>query len=156
MHIQKSLIVGMVLASLWAAPGLVAPVWGQEGGRVERGDVLLRLLYKVGLTDTQKSQIKDILAAHRQTLRSLRSQLQENREKIADKLLGPGALQADDLQSFVQAAHDLRDQLAQEWVKVMMEVRSILLPEQLAQAAQLKDQLRTLRQEMHSLLGMGH
>jgi len=153
MHIQKSLIVGMVLASLWAAPGLVLPVWGQEGGRVGRGDMLLRLLYKVGLTDAQKSQVKDILTSHRQTLQSLRSQLQANREAIADKLLGPGALQEADLEPFAQEANGLRDQLAQEWFKVMIEVRGILTPDQLAQAAQLKDQLRTLRHEMRSLLG---
>jgi Spy/CpxP family protein refolding chaperone len=115
--------------------------------------MLLRLLYKVGLTDAQKSQVKDILTAHRPTLKSLRSQLQANREAIADKLLGPGVLQEADLQPFAQEANGLRDQLAQEWFKVMIEVRGILTPEQLAQAAQLKDQLRTLRNEKRALLG---
>jgi len=115
--------------------------------------MLLRLLYKVGLTDTQKAQVKDILASHRPTFQSLRSQLQANREAVADRLLGPMAVQEADLQPFAQEANRLRDQLTQEWFKVMLEVRDILRPEQLAQAAQLKDQLRTLRHEMRSLLG---
>jgi hypothetical protein len=34
----------------------------------------------------------------------------------------------------------------------MLEVRDVLTTEQLAQAAQLKDQLRTLRREMRTLL----
>jgi periplasmic protein CpxP/Spy len=153
MQMRKSLIIGMVVAILWAATGFVQPVWGDNGGRAGRGDMLLRLLYKVGLTDTQKAQVKDILAAHRPTLQSLRGQLQTIREEIADKLLGPGTVQEADLLPFAQEAHRLREQLAQEWFKVMLAVRDILTPEQLAQAAQLKDQLRTLRHEMRSLLG---
>ena len=153
MQMRKSLIIGMIMASLWAATGFGQPVWGQDVGRAGRGDMLLRLLYKVGLTDTQKAQVKDILAAHRQKLQSLRSQLQTVREGIADKLLGPDAVQEADLQPLAQEANHLREQLAQEWFKVMLEVRDILTPGQLAQAAQLKDQLRTLRHEMRSLLG---
>jgi len=153
MQMRKSLLIGMVIASLWATTGFVQPVWSQDGGRAGRGGMLLRLLYKVGLTDTQKAQVKDILASHRPTFQSLRSQLQANREAVADRLLGPVAVQEADLQPFAQEANRLRDQLTQEWFKVMLEVRDILRPEQLAQAAQLKDQLRTLRHEMRSLLG---
>jgi Heavy-metal resistance len=155
MQIRKSLLIGMVIACLWAATGFVQPVWAQEGGRAGRGGVLLRLLYKVGLTDDQKAQVKQILANHRTTLRSLRSQLQMNREQLGDLLLGARPVTSDDpqLQSLAQTANDLRGQIAHEWLQAMVEVRAILRPDQLAQAAQLQDQLRTLRQEMHSLLG---
>jgi len=116
---------------------------------------MLRLLYKVGLTDDQKAQVKQILANHRTTLRSWRSQLQMNREQLSDMLLGASPLTSDDpqLQSLAQTAHDLRGKIANEWLQAMVEVRAILRPDQLAQAAQLQDQLRTLRKEMHSLLG---
>jgi Spy/CpxP family protein refolding chaperone len=88
MQIRKSLLIGMVIASLWGATGFVQPVWGQDGGgHAGRGCMLLRLLYKVGLTDDQKAQVKQILANHRTTLRSLRSQLQANREQLGDLLL---------------------------------------------------------------------
>jgi len=117
--------------------------------------MLLRLLYKVGLTDDQKAQVKQILANHRMTLRSLRSQLQMNREQISDLLLGASPLTSDDpqLQSLAQTVTDLHGKIANEWLQAMVEVRAILRPDQLAQAAQLQDQLRTLRKEMHSLLG---
>jgi uncharacterized protein involved in exopolysaccharide biosynthesis len=117
--------------------------------------MLLRLLYKVGLTDDQKAQVKQILANHRTTLRSLRSQLQANREQLSDMLLGASPLTSDNpqLQSLAQTAHDLRGQIANEWLQAMVEVRAVLRPDQLAQAAQLQEQLRTLRKEMHSLLG---
>ena len=155
MQIRKSLLIGMVIASLWAATGFVQPVWGQDGGRAGRGGMLLRLLHKVGLTDDQKAQIRQILANHRTTLRSLRSQLQMNREQLGDLLLGAGSLTPDDPQllSLAQTANNLRGQIAHEWLQAMVEVRAILTPDQLAQAAQLQDQLRALRKEMHSLLG---
>ena len=156
MQIRKSLLIGMVIASLWGATGFVQPVWGQDGGgHVGRGGMLLRLLYKVGLTDDQKAQVKQILANHRTTLRSLRSQLQANREQLGDLLLGAGPLTPDDPQllSLAQTAHDLRGQIAHEWLQAMVEVRAILRPDQLARAAQIQEQLRALRKEMHSLLG---
>jgi hypothetical protein len=154
MQIRKSLLIGMVIASLWAATGFVQPVWGQDRGYAGRGGMLLRLLYK-GMTDDQKTQVKQILANHHTTLRSLRSQLQTNREQLSDLLLGASPLTSNDpqLQSLAQTAHDLRGKIANEWLQAMVEVRAILRPDQLAQAAQLQEQLRTLQQEMHSLLG---
>jgi Heavy-metal resistance len=155
MQIRKSLLIGMIITSLWAATGFVQPVWGQDEGHAGRGGMLLRLLYKVGLTDDQKAQVKQILANHRTTLRSLRSQLQMNREQLSDLLLGASPLTSDDpqLQSLAQTATDLHGKIANESLQAMVEVRAILRPDQLAQAAQLQDQLCALRKEMHSLLG---
>ena len=84
MQTRKSLLIGMVIASLWAATGFVQPVWAQDGGHAGRGGMLLRLLYRVGLTDDQKAQVKQILASHRANLHSWRSQLQENRAALTD------------------------------------------------------------------------
>ena len=115
--------------------------------------MLLRLLYRVGLTDDQKAQVKQILASHRENLRSWRSQLQENRAALTDLLLGPNPVTSDapQLQSLIQAINTLQGNIAQEWLKAMVEVRGVLRPDQLEQAAQLKNQLRALRQEIHSL-----
>jgi Spy/CpxP family protein refolding chaperone len=117
--------------------------------------MLLRLLYKVGLTDAQKTQIRDILASHHTALRSWRSQLQANREQLIDLLLGKNPVTPDDpqLQALAQTANDLHGKIAQEWLQAMVEVRAVLTPDQLARAAQLKDQLRALRHEMHALMG---
>lgn len=155
MQMRKSLIIGMIIAGLWAVTGSVQPAWSQDGGRIGRGGMLLRLLYKVGLTDAQKTQIRDILASHRTALRSWRSQLQANREQLTDLLLGTNPVTPDDpqLQVLAQTANDLHGKIAQEWLQAMVEVRGVLTPDQLARAAQLKDQLRALRHEMHSLMG---
>ena len=57
----------------------------------------------------------------------------------------------DQLQSLAKQVSDQQWAIAQERLKAMVEVRAILRPDQLDQAVQLKDRLRTLRQEMHSL-----
>ena len=45
----------------------------------------------------------------------------------------------------------LREQLAQEGLKVGIEVRDVLTPEQLTKAAEIKDRIRALRTEMRGL-----
>jgi len=113
--------------------------------------MLLRLLYKVGLTDDQKAEVKQILAKHRANLQLWRSQLQTNREQTVDMLLGAGAVTMNTLLPLAQDANGLRAQIAQEWLQALLEVRAILTEDQLAKAAGLKDQLRTLHHEMRSL-----
>jgi protein CpxP len=116
--------------------------------------MLLRLIHKADLTDDQKLQLKNILASHREALRGLRSQLQANREQFIDLLLGASPVTSDDprLKALAQQASDLRGQMAQEWLGAMVEVRNMLRPDQLTKLEGLKDQLRTLRHEMRSLL----
>jgi hypothetical protein len=151
MQMRKSLLIGMVIASLWAATGLVQPVWGQDGGRAGRGGMLLRLMYKAGLTDDQKAQVKQILANHRANLQLLRGQLQTKREQIVDMLLGADTPTMDTLQPLVNDANGLQAQIGLEWHQVLLEMRTILTADQLTKVAGLKDQLRELHQGMRSL-----
>src|SRR5438552_18591291 len=84
MQMRKSLLIGMVIASRWAATGFVQPEWAQEGGHAGRGGMLLRLLYKVGLTDDQKAQVQQTLANHRTNPHSCRTQSQDTRPALHD------------------------------------------------------------------------
>lgn len=154
MQMRKSLLIGMVIASLWAATGFVQPVWGQDRGYAGRGGMLLRLIHKeADLTDDQKLQLKSILASHREALRTLRTQLQAKRELLTDMLLGASPVTSDDpqLKSLAQQASDLQGQIAQEWLGTMVEVRNMLTPDQLTKVEGLKNQLRTLHSQIHSL-----
>ncbi len=51
-----------------------------------------RLFSKVGLTDDQKAQMKEVVAKHRPALQTLRQQLRAARDEITDKLLRPDQL----------------------------------------------------------------
>src|SRR5215471_14108276 len=140
MQMQKSLLIGMVIASLWAATGFVQPVWGQQyEGHARRGGMLLRLLYKLDLREDQKAQVKQILANHRPVLQPMRSQLQMYREQLADGLMGKSQVTLEQLQSLAKQVHDQQGAIAQEWLKAMYEVRLLLDDDQLVKLAGLKD-----------------
>ena len=58
-----------------------------------------------------------------------------------------------DLAPLTQQVNQARSNLAHEWTQVVMEIRGILKPEQLAKAAQNRQKLNQLREEMRTVLG---
>jgi Spy/CpxP family protein refolding chaperone len=148
MQMRKSLLIGIVIASLWATTGFVQPVWSQEGGHAGRGGMLLRLIYKAGLTDDQKAQLKSIFANHRDTLRGLRIQLHQDREQLIDALLAKA-----DVQQPLQSLTDTQAAIAKERLNIIVEVLNMLTPDQLKKVADLRSQLSMLHQQMRSVLG---
>jgi Spy/CpxP family protein refolding chaperone len=116
------------------------------------GGIMSPLLLKaVDLTADQQTRIRQIKADHRATLQDLVSQLRAAQNGLANKFLAPGALQESQLTADTQQISQLRDQLAQEAIRVMLEVRSILTPDQLAKAAQLNQQMQALHAQMKTL-----
>ncbi|MBI3329742.1 MAG: Spy/CpxP family protein refolding chaperone [Nitrospinae bacterium] len=154
---KSSIVVAMLMAvSLWSAVAYAQPLPGPSGrGRGGPGRLLPLVLRGVNLTDEQKARVKEIVTAHRPTFREIAGQLRVAHQELADKLFGPDAIQEADLTPQVQRVAQLRQQLMQEGLKVAMEVRGVLTPEQLAQAFQLKDRMRALRTEMRGLFGGG-
>ena len=156
---KYSIVVAMLVAvSLWSAVVYGQPLPGVGGrGRMGGGPgKLLPLVLKgVDLTSEQQAQVKEIVGAHRTTFRGLVSQLRAAHEELADKLFAPEAVQEADLAPQVQRVVQLRQQLMQEGLKVALEVRGVLTPEQLAKASLLKDRMRSRRTEMRGLFGEG-
>ncbi|HEV8673248.1 MAG TPA: periplasmic heavy metal sensor [Methylomirabilota bacterium] len=111
------------------------------------GMLLPVVLRAANLTPDQDAQVRQILAAHRPAFRSLREQLRAVQEAMADKLFGPGGVQTADFAPLLQQSAQLREQLVQEGLKVALEVRAVLTPDQLAKASQVKDRLKALRAE---------
>lgn len=136
------------------------PVYGQHRGEMGRGPMggpglgmmLPMVLRGANLTPEQESQVREILKAHRPESRAYWEQLRATQEEIADKLFAPGTVQTEDLAPQLQRIAQVRQQMLQESLKVSLEVRALLTPEQLAKALQLKDGLRALRKEERKLL----
>jgi Spy/CpxP family protein refolding chaperone len=156
---RKSLLAwaGIVALSLWAATVYAHPRsgMGPMGPGHMAGDapgMMLPLVLKgVDLTDEQEKQVHEIMAAHRATFRTLFSELQAAHKDMADKLFAPGEVRAEDLTTQMQRVAQLREQLMQEGLKVALEVRRILTPQQLAKAAELKERMDALHTEMRGL-----
>ena len=151
-------VVGFLLLSLWVAPVagqeqmIEALVKGASSGD-SLGQLLPVLLKEIGLTPEQTQQVQQIIASHRETLQSLFGQLQAANAALANKLIVPEEVKAEDLAPQVARITELREQLLIEGLQAVLEVRSVLTPEQRVKAVQLKAQLQGLRQTTSGLLG---
>jgi Spy/CpxP family protein refolding chaperone len=131
-------------------PGFRGPRAGMMGEGA--GMTLPLLLRGANLTADQKTQVQQIVGNHRATFQSLFSQLRAAQDQISSKLLSTGAVSESDLAPQLQQISTLRSQLAEEGLRVALEIRSILTPDQLAKAAQFKTQMQSLRSQMKSLM----
>ncbi len=151
-------IVGLLLLGLW-----VVPVAGQEqtltslakgaSGGDSLGQLLPLLLKEIGLTPEQTQHVQQIIASHRGTLQLLFGQLQVANADLANKLIVPEEVKAENLAPQVQRITELREQLLLEGLQAVLEMRAVLTPEQRAKAVQLKEQIQALRQTTSGLLG---
>ncbi len=153
MRMWKILGLGLLVAIFWSATGFSFPHEEMGGaGAGPGGPRLWRLLRALNLTDTQKAQVHDLFAAHRTNIQALHGQMRASQQQLADLLLSPNPIDPNALQATTQQLASQRDQLTQEHLTLAQEIRSVLTPEQLTQATQLKDQLRSLRATEHQLL----
>lgn len=147
----------VVLAGSWA-PACAQSRMDRHGSGAgwSDGAMMLPLLLRgANLTPEQDAKVREILTARRAASQTLVAQLRQAQDELADKLFAPGSLKEADLQPQLQKIAQLREQLLRESTKVALEVRALLTPEQMAKAAQTKDRMRQLQNEMRQLLQSG-
>ena len=142
------LLIAVTAATLLWSGTALAHGWGGPGRGGGGGAFGWHILRAVGLTDEPKTQIRQIYASHGPQLRALGQQMMAAREQIGDKLFSATPPSAADLATIKQ----LRDQMAQERLAMALEIRNVLTPDQLNKAAQIRQQLRNLRQQQRQLL----
>ncbi|MGH7896150.1 MAG: periplasmic heavy metal sensor [Candidatus Binatia bacterium] len=125
---------------------------GGPGGHRDPAGMPLRLLASEMTTD-QRRQVRQILVADRAQMQDTLKQLRDAHEALATRLFAAGPLTAKDLVPDVQRIDALHQKLLEHGTSLMLQVRAIATPEQLAKAAQSQKRLRELRDEMQSLLG---
>ena len=152
--VTGSLVLRFV-CGLFQAHTQLRPGTHERGGMAGDGTgiALPLLLRGANLTADQKAQVQQIMANHRVTFRDLFSQLRAAQDQMANKLFSTGRLQEADLAPQVQQIAQLRNQLADEGLRVVLEIRGVLTPEQLAKASQLKSQMQSLHSQMRNLWG---
>jgi Spy/CpxP family protein refolding chaperone len=152
------LLGGLVLTAAASAPAAAqapGPPPGHEAG--PRGGMgrpdgdLWLMIRSANLTPEQQTKVRAILSAHRTTARPLIEQLRQAQQELSAKLLAPGAVQTGDIQPLLLRIGQLRDNLALDSAQAVLEVRAVLTAEQIARAAQTRERLRQLREEMHQL-----
>ena len=151
-----TLIAGTLVLLAGLAPVGAQPPGGSygRGGRGSWGGGLMLgvPLHSLNLMPDQKTQIQQILSTYRTSAKPIIQQLRQAQGSLGDRLLTPGALQATDVQAQLQQIASLRSQLLQLSAQATLDIRNILTPDQLANAATTKAKLNDLRTQMHQLL----
>ena len=129
---------------------------GMHGGMGRPAGELWLMIRAANLTPEQHAKVRAILSAHRSTARPLIEQLRSAQQELGAKLLAPGTVQTGDIEPLLLRISQLRDSLALDSAKAVLEVRAVLTPEQLARAAQTRERLKQLREEMRQLTQPAH
>ncbi len=147
----KTIMRAGVVAGLLAAGAVQAQ--GMHGGpHGGMGHGYLGFLQGVTLTDAQQTRMHDIMHASWQQLKPQMQQLRTLREQIGSDLASTAAISTPQLVALQQQAQTLQNQLDQAKLATAMQVRALLTPDQLAQAATVHAQLAALHQQEHAVL----
>jgi Spy/CpxP family protein refolding chaperone len=151
---MRMVVTGLVVLSLWSTPvagqdlgGLESLVTGTTQGN-SPGTMLLLLLKGIGLTAEQKLRVKDIMVTHRGKLEDLFQELQVANAALTNTLLTSGELNAADVAPSAERVSSIREQLLNEGLTVVLEVRRVLTPAQRAKAARLREQWQALQEAL--------
>jgi Spy/CpxP family protein refolding chaperone len=105
------------------------------------------------MSPDQRQQVRQILIADRGAMRDTLKQLRAAHEALADELFAVGPLTDADVQPQVQKIAALHQQLVEHGTQVMLKVRTVATPDQLAKAAATKQKVDQLRDQIRALLG---
>ena len=157
------MIFGAVLAAVLVVPiagaqprGFFMPAPGAGSGPGGEGDATMMfpmLLRRLGLTPDQSRQVRDIMEKHRPKFQALFTEVRAANEAMASRLFSPGTVTAAELDPSIRQVASLREQLVREGANVALEIRTVLTPEQLAKAADIRQKLEALHTQMKQLLG---
>ena len=148
MQMRKSLLIGMVIMSLWATAGFVQPAWSQGRGGYARQHGLMSLIFRVAsLSEAQKEQVKQIFQSERSTLQNLRTTLQGCRRQLNSDLLA-----LSDTTQDLQCVTSTQASIVQVRVSIISQVLALLTPDQLKEVVAAQTQLSGLRQQEQQIL----
>lgn len=110
-----------------------------------------RLLNALNLTPDQATRIEAAKKAFAQLQRAYLKEVNALRKEVADKLFGPNPVGEADVAGQITKIADLREKLLRDGFRIALEARSVLRPDQLAKAAQIRQQLQGIQEEVRGL-----
>lgn len=168
--IRRRLIAYATLAALLAAPAVLLAqppdgpdgpggphgpppmMRGMPGGGDAPGMVIPLMLHAANLTPEQREKAKALMAANRERLRTLFEQLKTANDALASKLVGSAPVDAAALQPEVARVEQARQQLMEQGLTIVLGLRGILTPEQLAAVTAKRAKLEDLQRQMRDLM----
>ena len=153
MKLRHTLIAVAAACGLAAAgTALAQPMGGHMEGGFHHGDGM-ELLHSLTLTDIQKKQAHQIGKNAWTQSKPIMEQLHAIHEQMETQLLTAGSITADQLSPTVQKEEALRSQLDQIHLNTVLQIRALLTPEQLSQAASTHQKLEALHEQERAVMG---
>jgi Spy/CpxP family protein refolding chaperone len=113
----------------------------------------MMLLRSANLTPQQHAQVRQILKNQKEQMKSVYAGSHAVHEQLAAKLLTPGNVTAADLAPLEQKAAKYQQQISRQMIETALAIRNVLTPEQIARLAQVHQQLQSLHEQIHNLIG---
>jgi uncharacterized membrane protein len=156
-----SLMLGSSAAA-WAQPIITAPGPGKNFLFISTGGgpmpppmmipPVMMGLQAAHLSADQQKRVNQILQSNRSQTVPLIDQLQSVHEQIADKLLAPGTVTANDLAPLEDQAAQIDAQIQQQALNASVQIRAILTPDQISRMAQFHQKMAALQSQMKTLM----
>jgi len=152
----KRLLLILCLAATSAVPARALaqpPGPGGPGGPGPLPMPLIMVIRRANLTSDQQAKVHQIMDANFTQAQPLMKQLRVVHEQIADILMSTGSVSASDIAPLQQQENQTHQQLDQQMLSTALQIRALLTPEQLSQASDLHNKLKSLRAQMDALIG---
>jgi Spy/CpxP family protein refolding chaperone len=109
------------------------------------------MLGSLNLTPTQKTQVQQIMSTLRSNIEPLFQQLHQGHAQITAKLLAPGPVAMTDLNAILQQNELIHQQIEQQKIAAVLQVRALLTTDQLNKAAVIQQKMQQIHAEMQAL-----
>lgn len=151
---KTSLLAAALAGALaTAVPAAAQPAGGGwQGGGWHGGGGGMHILRGLGLSDAQKAQVQQLVQASRAQTKPIAQQLRALHGQLATAVLTAGTTAAD-LQPLVQQETQLRYQLETARYALFLQIRNVLTPAQLSQAAAIQQRLAALHDAERNVTG---
>ncbi len=155
MNVKHSVRAMLVACVVSAAALVVGPTAQAAWHHGPGGGDGMELLRGVTLTDAQKTQAHEIMKAGWAAAKPLMEQMHTLREQHDTLLLTAGSTE-DQIGAVIKQETALHEQMEMARLKTTLQVRALLTPDQLAQAADLHSKLEALHAQEHEAIEAAH
>ena len=149
MTFKQTLIAAAAMCALGASGVALAHPMDDRGHGMEG----MEILHSLNLTDAQKASVHEDMHAAWSQAKPIMAEMHKVHDQMATALTAAGTITPDQLAPMMQQEEQLRTQLDQIHVNTMVQIRNLLTPEQVAQAAAMHEKLAALHEQEHEVMG---
>ncbi len=149
MTFKQTLIAAVAVCALGASSVALAQPMEEHHHGMEG----MEILHSLNLTDAQKTAVQQAEHNAWSQAKPIMAEMHKVHEQMATALTTAGTVSAEQLAPIMAQEEQLHTQLDQIHVNTMVQIRNLLTPEQVAQAASMHEKLAALHQQEHEVMG---